>query len=72
MIGTTSGGGDNCWCGTVFAVDFAGHEKTLHEFDPNEGEYPMDTLLYLDGALLGTTYTGGPYNFGTVFRLEYQ
>ncbi len=73
LIGTTSGGGGGCGCGTIFAVDLKGNEKTLHLLDGiHDGEYPQDTLLYSNGALFGTAYTGGPGQFGTVFRLKYR
>jgi uncharacterized repeat protein (TIGR03803 family) len=72
LLGTTSGGGGGCGCGTIFAIDFDGNEKTLHVLDEiHDGEYPMDTLLYLSGGLYGTAYTGGAHQFGTVFRLPY-
>jgi uncharacterized repeat protein (TIGR03803 family) len=72
LIGTTSGGGGGCGCGTIFSVDFNGNEKTLHLLDAiHDGEYPEDTLLYLNGGLYGTAYTGGAHQFGTVFRLLY-
>lgn len=69
LVGTTSGGGGGCGCGTIFSVDFKGDEKTLHLFDGiHDGEYPEDTLLLSGSYLFGTAWTGGPHQFGTVFR----
>ncbi|MFY9708644.1 MAG: choice-of-anchor tandem repeat GloVer-containing protein [Candidatus Cybelea sp.] len=70
LVGTTSGNGGGCGCGTIFSVDLNGKEKTLYRLDGiHDGENPHDALLNSNGTLFGTAYTGGPHQFGTVFRL---
>jgi len=77
LYGTTEYGGDNgCvggqGCGTIFELAPDGTETVLHTFkDQPDGANPaagliMDSL----GNLYGTTYGGGAYGLGTVFRLE--
>jgi uncharacterized repeat protein (TIGR03803 family) len=62
--------------GTVFAYDPVGRVfTTLHNFDGNGGARPTgELLLAQNGALLGTTVTGGTNNgststFGTVYTI---
>jgi uncharacterized repeat protein (TIGR03803 family) len=58
--------------GTVYKLDVIGVETVLHSFaGGSDGAIPYSTLLLdSDGNLYGTTGAGGPYNFGTVFKLN--
>ncbi|MGA2136483.1 MAG: choice-of-anchor tandem repeat GloVer-containing protein [Bryobacteraceae bacterium] len=74
---TTAGGAANL--GTVFALlppattgGAAWTETVLHSFtgDPQEGSAPYAGLAIGNGALFGTTTSGGTANLGTVFALR--
>jgi uncharacterized repeat protein (TIGR03803 family) len=77
FYGTTELGGEpGCYmgagCGTVFELTASGTETILHNFEPNgtDGYEPLASLvLDKEGNLYGTTYIGGAYNYGTVFKL---
>ncbi len=84
LYGTTAQGGSSSscvnnqtpTCGTVFelspGLDGRWAEKVLHNFDNNgtDGINPMANLtLDASGNLYGTTYGGGAYGSGTVFKL---
>jgi uncharacterized repeat protein (TIGR03803 family) len=81
LYGTTVGGGgisSECkfGCGTVFELTpKAGGgwtEKILHSFNPSGmgGAFPFGSLIFdASGNLLGTTYGGGAYGYGTVFEI---
>jgi uncharacterized repeat protein (TIGR03803 family) len=67
----TSGGGD----GTVFKLRPDGTETILYSFGATstDGNYPVaGVIMDAEGNLYGTTYTGGVYGAGTVFRLTPQ
>jgi len=72
LYGTTFGGaayGD----GSVFSLDpNSGAEKIVYAFGAyqGDGQYPAGALLEVDGAVFGTTSTGGHANSGTVFSLD--
>jgi uncharacterized repeat protein (TIGR03803 family) len=83
LYGTTSEGGANgqygpglnCTnqCGVVYEITAAGQEKILYAFkgaQAGDGAAPFASLI-LDkhGNLYGTTYAGGKYGFGTIFKL---
>ena len=70
LYGTTMYGGTSN-VGTIFRVSTAGDGfAILHSFDGKCGSYPSTKLLQAaDGALYGTTYSGGASNFGTVFKM---
>src|SRR5271165_1356831 len=77
FYGTTQqGGGTDCannydHCGTVFKITPAGELTTLYRFDGSDGKWPIAGLVQAtDGNFYGATYTGGAYNFGTVFELQ--
>lgn len=69
LYGTTEDGGAYGG-GTVFSVDLAtGTEAVIHSFGGgNDGEYPRANLIYMKGALYGTTSQGG--NQGTVYSVD--
>jgi uncharacterized repeat protein (TIGR03803 family) len=67
--GSSCGGGG---CGTVFKLTARGKEKILHSFDENgtDGYYPYGGLVIdSKGNLYGTTFFGGAYSGGTVFKV---
>jgi uncharacterized repeat protein (TIGR03803 family) len=77
FYGTTSfGGGSGCrngaGCGTVFKLDTTGTETVLHSFGGNpDGQSPGAGVIQdAAGNLYGTTFLGGVYNKGTVFKLS--
>jgi len=76
LYGTTTKGGlgANCTggCGTVFSIDpTTGAETLLYSFKGgSDGEYPSASLLFVDGALYGTTVYGGPPEQGTLFKVD--
>jgi uncharacterized repeat protein (TIGR03803 family) len=76
LFGTTSSGGASD-SGTVFKVDTSGVETVLYSFCPGgypwttDGMYPhAGVILDGQGNLYGTTYQGGPANYGTVFKVD--
>ncbi len=73
LYGTTEGGVVGVY-GTVFRIDLAtGAETVLHGFTggEGEGEYPVGALISIGDVLYGTTYEGGTYGYGTVFKLTH-
>ncbi len=76
LYGTTSkGGGSGCsggdGCGTVYSVTASGSEHVLYRFTGgSDGADPQAGLINVNGALYGTTVSGGPYyNSGTVYSI---
>jgi uncharacterized repeat protein (TIGR03803 family) len=82
FYGTTYSGGNFASCsdctrpdtvtlGTVFRISTNGSLTTLYSFmDTDDGAFPYAGLVHgSDGSFYGTTYGGGQFNFGTVFRL---
>jgi len=69
----TAGTGANCTngCGFVFKLTTAGAETALHQFGYGEdGEFPMANVISdASGNLYGTTFSGGTYDLGTVFKI---
>ena len=74
LYGTTSAGGTKLQNGTVYklAPSRIGWKETiLHRFNGSDGYSPMGgVILDKKGVLYATTYAGGTYNAGTVFKLE--
>jgi uncharacterized repeat protein (TIGR03803 family) len=71
LYGTTFYGGKSN-VGTVFKMTPSGTLTTLplHSFDGTDGAYPLSGLaLGTDGDFYGTTYGGGAYGLGTVFKI---
>jgi uncharacterized repeat protein (TIGR03803 family) len=73
LYGTTASGGTND-TGTVFKLSASGTESVLHSFGPyngTDGDAPDAGLVMdRDGNLYGTTTGGGPYQTGTVFKIN--
>jgi uncharacterized repeat protein (TIGR03803 family) len=77
LYGTTFAGGfPTCFlgigCGTVFKLDTSGHETVLYSFtNLADGNTPLSGVIRDSaGTLYGTTYSGGAYGYGTIFKLE--
>ncbi len=80
LYGTTFDGGNTTspctsfgGCGTVFKVDTTSKETVLYRFTGTggDGANPMAGLVRdAQGNLYGTTYSGGTYGNGTVFKLD--
>jgi uncharacterized repeat protein (TIGR03803 family) len=75
LYGTTYTGGTGCkgnGCGTVFKITTSGAEKVLYRFadGSSSGQYPVGRLITLGNVLYGATWSGGSYDFGTVFSLS--
>jgi uncharacterized repeat protein (TIGR03803 family) len=73
LYGTTQYGG-NSGVGAIFKVTPEGQETTLYSFagGPSDGVSPFAASLVRDSAgnLYGVTQTGGPSDFGVVFKLD--
>jgi uncharacterized repeat protein (TIGR03803 family) len=74
FYGTTYYGGAGCaypGCGTAFKITPNGKLTTLHSFaDTPDGAYPFAGLVQgTDGNFYGTTWAGGGYSSGEVFRI---
>lgn len=78
FYGTTLGGGAYGY-GTVYVLNArTGAEKVLYSFCSQtncpDGNNPWAPVLYgvinVGGTLYGTTYGGGAYSFGTVFKIN--
>jgi uncharacterized repeat protein (TIGR03803 family) len=72
FYGTTHNGGVNGF-GTVFRLAASGTETNFYNFTGNGGDgiTPAPGLMQAaDGALYGTTTSGGSNNLGTIFRLN--
>jgi uncharacterized repeat protein (TIGR03803 family) len=76
LFGTTSRGGDmsgcdGTGCGVVFKLTPAGHQTVLYSFTGGtDGSVPESALLFdAEGNLYGTTFSGGEFGQGTVFKV---
>lgn len=75
LYGTTAfAGGSGCYgsgCGTVFKITTSGKESTIYSFKggSTDGAFPEAGLIYVKGALYGTTAGGGTNSAGSVFKL---
>ena len=77
LYGTTYFGGSTAacntnGCGTVFQLDKAGKETVLYSFTgATDGANPFAGLVAdKAGNLYGTTFAGGTYTYGTIFKLD--
>lgn len=70
LYGTTAQGG-TYGQGTVFKVTTSGKEQVLHSFTgtATDGSEPLGALVYFNGELYGTTFNGGQYGDGIVFKV---
>jgi uncharacterized repeat protein (TIGR03803 family) len=76
MFGTTSRGGDmsgcnGSGCGVVFRLTPAGHQTVLYSFaGGTDGSDPEAAVIFdSKGNLYGTTFSGGEFGQGTVFKV---
>lgn len=71
LYGSTYGGGIGCDCGTAFRVTTDGQFSCLGTLDSSTtGGIPNGALTQgADGAYYGTTSSGGPGGYGTIFRI---
>jgi len=71
LYGTTSRGGTS-GNGTVFKIDTTGKETVLYSFTGGpDGDLPYSSLIEDSlGNLYGTTFGGGAYGKGAVFKLD--
>jgi uncharacterized repeat protein (TIGR03803 family) len=70
LYGTTLEGGSDANCGTVFELTPSGTEKVLYAFgNPPDGCLPGSVVFDASGNLYGTTWSGGSYAGGTVFKI---
>lgn len=71
LYGTTEGGGAFGW-GSVFRLDSSGNMMVLYSFsNSGDGVFPAGDLLRdKDGNLYGTTFEGGSFGYGTVFKVD--
>ena len=72
LYGTTTEGGANCSCGTVFSLDLStGVETVVYAFEGNtDGVAPFASLVDFGGTLYGTTSGGGTSNKGILFSVD--
>src|ERR1051326_6765293 len=73
LYGTSSGG--NLHPGTIYDVTRLGSFNTLHRFcskaNCTDGSQPLAELIQAtDGNFYGTTYFGGDFGVGTVFKIS--
>ncbi len=70
LYGSTMGGGASNK-GTIFRIATNGSDfSILHSFNNTDGSQPRAQLVQnSDGDLFGTTYFGGTFGLGTVFKL---
>jgi uncharacterized repeat protein (TIGR03803 family) len=70
LYGTTSAGGTKN-AGTIFRLNYAGTLTTLYNFTEigSDGGTPYSPLLQLGRKLYGTTFSGGLYSNGIIYRL---
>ncbi len=55
--------------GEIFELE-GGNLVAVHEFNGADGAYPGHLVRERDGALYGTTSSGGPDGYGTLFRWD--
>ena len=75
LYGTTQFGGSAAGGGAIFSIDpGTGTETVLYAFCSQahcaDGEYPLASLINVNGKFYGTTLWGGAYGYGTVFVLK--
>ena len=70
IYGTTTGGGRHT-AGTIFKITAAGDYSVMYDFTGDDfGGGPQGELIFgKDGAIYGTSFGGGKYNQGLIFRI---
>jgi uncharacterized repeat protein (TIGR03803 family) len=61
--------------GVIYEVSSTGDEQVLYNFKGSDGDGDVpDSMSFRDAAgnLFGTTFQGGAYSYGTVFKLDPQ
>jgi uncharacterized repeat protein (TIGR03803 family) len=61
--------------GIIFELSSTSDEKVLFNFNGSDGDGEVpDSMSFRDAAgdLFGTTFQGGAYSYGTVFKLDTQ
>jgi uncharacterized repeat protein (TIGR03803 family) len=71
IYGASFEGGDS-GDGAIFKLDTSGNFTLLHSFSKTDGSRPTDAAMLRDSAgnLYGTTYAGGDFDNGVVFKLD--
>ena len=71
LYGTTDFGGIRK-CGTVFKINQSGKFKSIYSFaGGNDGCNPAGSVIRdAAGNIYGATGSGGPWNYGTVFKID--
>ncbi len=71
LYGVARGGGSYS-IGTLFKVDKSGNVTVLHSFGAQtDGRQPQGALIHdAAGNLYGTTFSGGAFGCGTVFKMD--
>jgi uncharacterized repeat protein (TIGR03803 family) len=78
LYGTTEGGGNTTY-GTVFKIQLTGknrgQESIVYNFQGTadggpDGARPLAGVVYRNGLLFGTTYSGGAKGLGTLFSIS--
>ncbi|HET9307877.1 MAG TPA: choice-of-anchor tandem repeat GloVer-containing protein [Candidatus Sulfotelmatobacter sp.] len=73
FYGVTYGGGSQYDYGTVFKVTPQGVLTTLNQFDFTHGAQPYAGVIQAtDGNFYGTTYSGGAWGGGTIYKITSQ
>ena len=75
LYGTTGQGGLN-GDGVVYEITADSKEKILYSFCSKrecvDGAFPNDLIMDAQGNLYGTTFDGGVYGYGTIFKITLQ
>ena len=72
LYGTSYTGGAQNF-GAAFKISSTGHETLLHSFGASrvDGAYPEAGMIRTaSGVLIGTNNSGGPFDDGTVFKID--
>ena len=71
LYGTTSNDFvSNGCCGTIYRVSTSGKAVLLHDFTGADGDSPSGSLtLGADGNFYGTTFEGGYFGYGVLFKV---
>jgi uncharacterized repeat protein (TIGR03803 family) len=72
LYGMTNSGGDTAR-GTIFKIGTDGNNfGLLHEFTggANDGSTPRGSLIISGSNLYGMTFSGGAFDYGTIFKIQ--